>query len=135
MKNDVLMIVFETAGRWQDEVGETRGFVAITIDRYHEVETAERGFELTAVRRRQYRVAGARHQCAHLTVAGRQDFLGQCRRRQLATEFRQAAPARFPRAGQAGTGPGSLEQVHRQAPGQAAALAIWIDVSQRDDST
>src|SRR3546814_8804392 len=42
MKNDVVMIVFETAGRWQDEVGETRGFVAIAIDRYHAVETAER---------------------------------------------------------------------------------------------
>src|SRR3546814_7999531 len=102
IKNDGVMIVFETAGRWQDEVGETRGFVAITIDRYHEVETAERGFELTAVRRRQYRVAGDRHQCAHLTVAGRQDFLGQCSRRQLDTEFRQAAHARFPRAVMAG---------------------------------
>src|SRR3546814_17070090 len=102
MKNYVVMVVFETAGRWQYEVGETRGFVAITIDRYHEVETAERGFELTAVRRRQYRVAGDRPQCAHLTVAGRPDLLGQCRRRQLATALRQAGPARFPRAGIAG---------------------------------
>ena len=77
IEGGVVVIVFQRRGGGQDQVGITRGLVDIQVDADHELQPVQGLFQLAAVRRGQYRVAGHRHQGADLPFTLGQHFFGQ----------------------------------------------------------
>ncbi len=90
VEGGVVVIIFQCRGGRQDQVGVASGLVDVKIDAEHELEPFERPLQLTAVGRRQHRVARNGHQRANLPFPLHEHFLGQRRNRQLAAILRQA---------------------------------------------
>ena len=88
--HEVEMIAFELRGRRQNIVGLGGGFVAVGIERHHQLEFGKGGFETFAVGARQHRIAGDGDQRANLARTRCGDFFGQSHRRQLTAKIRQA---------------------------------------------
>ncbi|MCY1359028.1 hypothetical protein D9M69_455820 [compost metagenome] len=124
------MVVLQRRGGRQDQVGIASGLVDVEVDAEHELQAVQRSLQLTAVGRRQHRVAGHRDQCANLPVARGQHLLGERRHRQLAAVFRQPGNAALPAVEMPARGAG--DQVHRRLGAQRPALAVEVAGDQVD---
>ncbi len=130
IERGVVVVVFQRGGRRQDEIRVPRGLVDVQVDADHELQPLKRGVKLTAVGRRQYRVASDRNQRLDLPLPRGQHFLGQRRNRQLAAVLRQLRDAALPAIEAASRG--RSHQIQRGLGTQRTACTVKIAGDQID---
>src|SRR5262249_56083430 len=92
VEDEVVVRALEREGRGEDEVGVARRLVEVEVDRDHVVEAGERAVEAGTVRRREDRIARARHEGPDLAPPLRLDLLREHGHPPLPPPPREAPP-------------------------------------------